>query len=613
VGGGGAEGAKGAWRGRGGVAGRRIQWRWWRKKEKEEVEEELLLLLLLVGASRSLTFSDLLCRRASDLRLGWRTADERCSGRGTNCDSMEFPDVPASPNVTGEGGGGAEQAGIYSSSSFFFNTSSSSITTITASTSCRPAAVEVDRQALLVALAPRPVRGGGGGRQRARHPVRGRRLQTPTNLFIVNLAAADLLLGAAVLPFSAAMEVLGGCWPFGRVWCDVWAAVDVLCCTASILSLCVISVDRYVGVAHCLHYPRLVTGRRAAAEAPPRDPRVCRITEEPLYALLSSLCSFYAPLAVILLMYARVYVVLPGEEGAKTLAIVVGLFILCWLPFFFLLPLGPPTRSSRWSFWLGYFNSCINPIIYPCSSQEFKRAFIRLLRCQCQRRRRRRRVLRRFYDQHWRTTAVRGGTGADRRGLEYGPPPPPPPLPPPCTSSLFPALKPSDTLFKVVFWLGYFNSCINPIIYPCSSQEFKRAFIRLLRCQCQRRRRRRRVLRRFYDQHWRTTAVRGGTGADRRGLEYGPPPAAAAAAAALHQSAGGGDGEAGSSLRFKGWSVFPPLQSSSFQLREKMNGLPAPHRTDIDTVSLGMYGECETGGYQIYDFTDCYDLKETDI
>lgn len=47
-------------------------------------------------------------------------------------------------------------------------------------------------------------------------------------------------------------------------------------------------------------------------------------------------------------------------------------------------------------------------------------------------------------------------------------------------------------MFNVVFWLGYFNSCLNPIIYPCSSKEFKRAFLRILGCQCRGRRRRRR-------------------------------------------------------------------------------------------------------------------------
>lgn len=52
------------------------------------------------------------------------------------------------------------------------------------------------------------------------------------------------------------------------------------------------------------------------------------------------------------------------------------------------------------------------------------------------------------------------------------------------TGSIFPAHRPSETVFKVTFWLGYFNSCINPIIYPCSSKEFKRAFQNVLGLQC---------------------------------------------------------------------------------------------------------------------------------
>ena len=46
---------------------------------------------------------------------------------------------------------------------------------------------------------------------------------------------------------------------------------------------------------------------------------------------------------------------------------------------------------------------------------------------------------------------------------------------------MFPMLKPTETVFKVVFWLGYSNSCINPFIYPCSNRGFRRAFIKLLR------------------------------------------------------------------------------------------------------------------------------------
>lgn len=80
-----------------------------------------------------------------------------------------------------------------------------------------------------------------------------RRLRTTTNYLIVSLAVADLLLGLLVLPFSAILEIQHQ-WIFGSLFCDIWASTDVLCCTASILSLCAISIDRYIGVTKPLNH-----------------------------------------------------------------------------------------------------------------------------------------------------------------------------------------------------------------------------------------------------------------------------------------------------------------------------------------------------------------------
>lgn len=54
-------------------------------------------------------------------------------------------------------------------------------------------------------------------------------------------------------------------WIFGDVWCSVWLAVDVWMCTASILNLCAISLDRYVAVTRPVSYPSIMSRRRAKA------------------------------------------------------------------------------------------------------------------------------------------------------------------------------------------------------------------------------------------------------------------------------------------------------------------------------------------------------------
>ncbi|XP_072915572.1 alpha-1A adrenergic receptor-like isoform X2 [Hemitrygon akajei] len=256
-----------------------------------------------------------------------------------------------------------------------------------------------------------------------------RNLQTVTNYFIINLAIADLLLSCSVLPFSATMEILGY-WAFGRIFCNMWAAMDVLCSTASIMSLCVISIDRNIGVSYPLRHPSIMTEKRALLtlvavwmlalvisvgplfgwkEPPPEDETICKITEEPGYVLFSAFGSFYAPLIIILVMYCRVYIVAKREtkslyagtkrerlradqvtlrihrrdnqaensprlsdhgskskstqlkthfsillfkfsrekKAAKTLGIVVGGFILCWLPFFVVLPVPFSQHTNR--------------------------------------------------------------------------------------------------------------------------------------------------------------------------------------------------------------------------------------------------------------------------
>uniref|UniRef100_A0A6V7LFQ7 G-protein coupled receptors family 1 profile domain-containing protein n=1 Tax=Bracon brevicornis TaxID=1563983 RepID=A0A6V7LFQ7_9HYME len=83
------------------------------------------------------------------------------------------------------------------------------------------------------------------------------------NWFIASLAVADFFLGLVIMPFSLANEILGY-WVFGYWWCDIYSAMDVLLCTASIMNLCLISLDRYWSITKTIVYLKKRTPARAA-------------------------------------------------------------------------------------------------------------------------------------------------------------------------------------------------------------------------------------------------------------------------------------------------------------------------------------------------------------
>ncbi|KAK7871018.1 hypothetical protein R5R35_014082 [Gryllus longicercus] len=88
-------------------------------------------------------------------------------------------------------------------------------------------------------------------------------LKNIQNWFIASLAVADFFLGLVIMPFSLANEIMGY-WIFGHWWCDIHSAMDVLLCTASIMNLCLISLDRYWSITQAVDYLKKRTPLRAA-------------------------------------------------------------------------------------------------------------------------------------------------------------------------------------------------------------------------------------------------------------------------------------------------------------------------------------------------------------
>lgn len=155
-------------------------------------------------------------------------------------------------------------------------------------------------------------------------------LRIVQNFFIVSLAVADLTVAVLVLPLNVAYSILGRWW-FGIHACKMWLTSDVMCCTASILNLCAIALDRYWAITDPINYAQKRTLKRVLVmiaalwvlsliiSSPPligwndwpeefTANTPCVLTERQGYVIYSSMGSFFIPLFIMSIVYVEIYI-----------------------------------------------------------------------------------------------------------------------------------------------------------------------------------------------------------------------------------------------------------------------------------------------------------------
>ncbi|KAM9803021.1 trace amine-associated receptor 4-like [Syngnathus typhle] len=249
-----------------------------------------------------------------------------------------------------------------------------------------------------------------------------KQLHTPTNLLLLSLATSDLLVGFL---FLFQIFLLDGCWFFGDLICIVDNVLAYVITSASIGSMVLISVDRYIAICDSLHYPIKVTRIRVqicvclcwssslvynflcffnSLKQPGSSNTCvgeCVIVVTYAVGITDLFLSFIGPITVIVVLYMKVFVVAVSQvramrsrvgrvtlrgktimsselKAARTLGVVVVVFIVCIMPYYCIAISGQDVMlsvsSSTVIICLFYFNSCLNPLIYAIFYPWFRKS-----------------------------------------------------------------------------------------------------------------------------------------------------------------------------------------------------------------------------------------------
>ncbi|XP_065112716.1 trace amine-associated receptor 4-like [Paramisgurnus dabryanus] len=262
-----------------------------------------------------------------------------------------------------------------------------------------------------------------------------KQLQSPTHLLVQSLAVCDCLLGLLVMPYSMVRSV-EGCWFLGAVICKVQSSLDLTFCTSSLIHLSLISLDRYWAICDPLRYKMKITNNTVTVfitltwicsfvysfsvvftgvNAVGLEAYIlqvscfggCVLFFNKEWGLTSVILIFIIPGTIMSSLYIIIFNVVKKHtkvlsekvsvtttgvnsqssahrerKAAKTLALVMGVFFICWLPLSMATAVDPflnfvtPADVYEALFWFAYFNSTCNPLIYgffyPCFQKAFK-------------------------------------------------------------------------------------------------------------------------------------------------------------------------------------------------------------------------------------------------
>ncbi|XP_071338951.1 trace amine-associated receptor 13c-like [Trachinotus anak] len=242
-----------------------------------------------------------------------------------------------------------------------------------------------------------------------------KQLHTPTNLLLLSLAVSDFFVG---LLMSSQILLSGGCWFLSDHMCTLYGVLDYIITSASVGTMVLISVDRYVAICDPLHYPNKVTVRGVTIctclcwvcsvlynsfimkenfTQPGRYNSCsgeCVVVINYIAGVADVILTFIGPVSVIIVLYMRVFVVAVSQaramrshiaalthqrsetlltkkseiKAARTLGVVVVVFLTCLCPYYCSSFVSQHTlfgvASVPLEIWLFYFNSCLNPVIY---------------------------------------------------------------------------------------------------------------------------------------------------------------------------------------------------------------------------------------------------------